>query len=75
MLTGGNEPGIIVSLVYHKASAFRKQKCFHSMAFLTKSLAKDVFRGQQLANSKPDLSHDYTGSAPITAAHSNQEVN
>lgn len=45
------------------------------MAFLTKSLAKDVFRGQQLANSKPDLSHDYTGAAPITAAHSNQEVN
>lgn len=60
MLTRGNEPGIMVTQVHHKDSAFRRKKCFLLTAWPTNSLTEDLFVGQEFAN-MPDLSHDYTG--------------
>lgn len=50
MLTRGNEPGIMVTQVPHKHSAFIRKAFFLLTALPTNSLIKDLFVGQELAN-------------------------
>lgn len=50
MLPRDNEPGITVTQEHHKHSVFRRKGCFFLTASPTNSLTKDMFVGQELAN-------------------------